>query len=848
MKIANTRRLRLLLQKIASGEALTAAEIKELTKYNDMAKKRKGKGVSSAVALAEKRRHAHLLSKVKKNQKLSAKEIKDLKLYESKLVSPKDVFVDLAAAAKFTGKSKRTILRWAKEGNIRLDGGGYSKKLIKEFLKNRKKTAAGNKLKRNAVKPGPSLAESVDGWGDLSDRDRQAKRMAEKRRAARDVKVPPVKNPRRRAKGKKDWKFFCLAYYPDLFYLPFSKNQIEIGDDIVRSIKTGVNRAKAAERGGGKTTIVKVLAGVYAPVYGFSKYLPIIRANATDAERTLKDIKAFYEHNDLLCEDFPEVCVPIRALEGAAQRAGAQTVGGERTRLEWGGKEVVLPRVKDKNGKLSDASGAVITSVGIDGPIRGLVRGPLRPDLVIIDDLETRESVRSHTESQKRKETIDCDISGLAGPDKIMPILMIGTIIKRGCLIDQYTDPKISPAWHGTRHKRLLKEPKNVEMWQRYMEMRQQNERDGDETGRGAHKYYLDNRKQMDKGAKVSNEYRFKTLVLDDGSQLEASAIESVYNDICKFGMEGFNTEFQNDPGEDSSEGDGIEAVHVQRKLSGMARGLIPAGTLKVTMAIDVHRRWLYWAVVAWKAGAIGNVIDYGYETVQSPLGNLVDQAVQKAMDEAILSAMLEFKDSLENTGGFVDEVTNKMRLPDLCLVDSGWRPDAVQAFCRAGGGRYMASSGFGANQLVGKYKKPGKIKLPFGDHWHMAIRPGMRQRYIALDVDYCKRRVHDGFMIPDTQNGSLAVFGDDPLRHRNFADQILGEVWVSEFSAGKGVREGWVVRHGRNHWLDGMAQNVAAAEMLNITVLKKVQSRPARPASRPKPGGGFLDGVGVDL
>ncbi len=63
----------------------------------------------------------------------------------------------------------------------------------------------------------------------------------------------------------------------------------------------------------------------------------------------------------------PEVCFPIQALDGIANRANGQLYQGKRTQIGWTAKEVVLPTIAG-----SKASGAIIKVAGLTGRIRGM--------------------------------------------------------------------------------------------------------------------------------------------------------------------------------------------------------------------------------------------------------------------------------------------------------------------------------------------------------------------------------------------------------------------------------------------------------------------------------------------
>uniref|UniRef100_A0A7C4LK80 Uncharacterized protein n=1 Tax=Schlesneria paludicola TaxID=360056 RepID=A0A7C4LK80_9PLAN len=60
----------------------------------------------------------------------------------------------------------------------------------------------------------------------------------------------------------------------------------------------------------------------------------------------LESIKTELDANDLLLADYPEVCHPIQALEGIANRCNGQLYQGERTHIGWTAKHIVLPTLK----------------------------------------------------------------------------------------------------------------------------------------------------------------------------------------------------------------------------------------------------------------------------------------------------------------------------------------------------------------------------------------------------------------------------------------------------------------------------------------------------------------------
>lgn len=750
-----------------------------------------------------------------------------------------DKLAGQTAAAKYAKVSTRTIRNWQKAGAVlRLEGGDYSKTLINNF-RAQIQAQIQAKISGDSTEPIPATAGN--------ERDRQRVLMAKKRAAVRDIEIPPVKNPARRARCADDPERFCKEYFPEIFYNPFTADQRTMINAIAGRMRTGGYQAIAATRGDGKTNIARVVGGVWGFCYGLIHWLNLLGANATEAASAIEDIKTHYEFNDKLAEDFPEVCIPIRALEGAAQRGGSQTVNGKRTRIKWGMMEIIFPHVEG-----SKASGGIITARGVDAAIRGLVRSGKRPDLNIADDIETRQSVRSTVQTDAIESTLVNDVLGLAGPGERLAVVYLCTIMRAGCLADRYTDIKINPAWNGLRHRFLITEPDNAKLWTRYIEMRQADQLAGDKLARGAHEFYLANRKKMDAGAKVNNPHRFINKPVDakkkkpgEKDMQEVSALQHAYNIIADNRRDFFDTEYQNCPKTEVVETAGLEPHAIQRKLNGVPKGVVPADCRRLTGYVDVGRRLLHFTVIAWGEGAKGAVVDYGTIEVHSPVGSLKEREIAQAQEQAILTALLVFRDSVES--GFAAADGGENRMIDLCLVDARWMSTPVHKFCAMSAkGVFKPSCGFGINSPQGRYRRPSKAKLPGGSHWHATLRPETRSLRFDLDVDYYKQRVHDGFLTPADQNGSITLYGDDPVRHRGFSEQILAEVWTRDFVPGKGWKEGWIVRHRANHFLDCAAGNIAAAEMAGIYLVSAQPTAAAQPKqstrARYRKGGGFLD------
>jgi hypothetical protein len=663
--------------------------------------------------------------------------------------------------------------------------------------------------------------------GAYDDRKSHAQIMRVRRAAARVVEIPEPKDFNRRQRCLADPEMFPRVYWPKIFYNPFDQNQKVIIHEIVSRVGTGGNLAEAVPRGGGKTCLTLCVGGIWAPAAGKISYLVILTPNGKMSEDELADLKMMYECSDDFADDFPEICTPIRALEGSPQRARTQTArtaGGthppERTWLVWATDNIVLPTVRLADGQLAKTSGFVVKTKGIDGAVRGLVRGGKRPDLVIGDDLETQESAYSKKQVEDRKRYLKRDVMGLSGPNDPMPILVLGTIITSGCLMDQLTDRQLNPGWGGVRLKRVLAWPKRMDLWEKYFEQCRVDQREGDKAHRTAHQFYLTNQTEMDEGAEVSTPYRLKNVTLPDGSILEVTALQSAMNDLYDMEQEGFDAEHQGQPHKDErEEGAALDPVQVMRKLNGIPKGFIPIGTEAVTIGIDIHARLLYWVAVAWTRELVGNIFDYGDCPIHSPLtGNLKDEENVKLVKDAIFNALVEFRE-WEQDNGWQVQGSSEVKHADLINIDTGYMDTAVFKFLQSGkGSGCFAVAGYGSTGQRSYPKPPpaGKIRR-LGTHWWASIKDGWRTWLHHVDSDHWKLHVQTGFMIKSGTNGSISLFGDQPVIHSAFAKQICAERWKEEFVPGKGIRKSFCLEHRNNHWLDCLHYATVGAEMMGL-------------------------------
>lgn len=179
--------------------------------------------------------------------------------------------------------------------------------------------------------------------------------------------------------------------------IPFSGFHQELADLLASDLtRLGI----AAPRGHAKSTITSFFYILHAALYGHKKNIVIVSSSEDMAVRFLRRIKAELEFNNRLLAMF----------------------GPQRTE-KWSETEIVLQ------------NSVTIHAKGRGAQLRGLISGSRRPDLIVLDDIEDEELVRSEI----RRADLEAWFNGTVIPTlapKIGQLVFIGTILHQDSLLN----------------------------------------------------------------------------------------------------------------------------------------------------------------------------------------------------------------------------------------------------------------------------------------------------------------------------------------------------------------------------------------------------------------------------
>jgi len=612
--------------------------------------------------------------------------------------------------------------------------------------------------------------------------------------------IPQPKNPERRTLTLGTFKFFLLTYFKERFYLPFSSDHDELCMNVQMAVMGGESSATAMPRSSGKTSIIE-LAPLWGYLNGITCFGLIIGATHQKAKDVLESIKTELLTSDLLLEDFPEICVPIRHIDNEPRRCKGQRHNGVRTGIEWSDSHIRLPYIAGRS------PGGIIYADGMSAALRGLRRALLdgrvvRPDLVILDDPQTDDSAASPAQTAKRWNLIFGCIKGLQGAGKRLSIFAAVTIIRRGDLACMLLDQTRLP-WRVIKAKSILSFPSDMDAWRAYHRFSIENKILGGSDDK-LNDYYTENKEALEKDAIVSWPERI--------TPGKVSALQG-FMEYFMQNRKGFMAEHQQDPEADEEKGaEMIDPSKLARKVNGHKRMTVPPNCLKAVMYIDTHDNAFYWAILAADANATPYVLEYSTWPEQTYFDFTLKSIPRKLEDR--------YPDIADNdarifrggcdlvewaVGKKLERWDGRHVTLDAVLADTGYKPEIWQKI-RDLYPMITLTKGVG----IGAKNKPMaewdiKPDRQVGHHWVKQYTKGREHPTIFIDVNHWKTAVSNSMAMPEAQMGSLTLYGDTTTAHDLFASHSAAEKCVLVSANGRSVSE-WQTKDGGgqdNHWFD---------------------------------------------
>jgi len=297
----------------------------------------------------------------------------------------------------------------------------------------------------------------------LTRRDLDHELAGLKKRIAEITRLADAGRPERIARARAEYGFFRKTYFPHL------------GDDDTNAFHHWVDENApvwgpgdrmeiAAPRGNAKTSLLTRVYTLWRIARGDVHNVIIISDTLDQSKLSIEAVKLELEENPRITDDFPEICGPGRIWQAEV----CTTKNGIRLMAAGAGKR-----------------------------IRGLNYRGKRPDLILLDDLENDDNVKTKDQRNKLEHWFTHTVLFLGPPDHSEQILYVGTFLHYDSLMARI---RKRGDFRFVKFRALVTQPDRMDLWDEWERLWR-----GDETRdkAGARAFYDAMRAEMDRGAAV---------------------------------------------------------------------------------------------------------------------------------------------------------------------------------------------------------------------------------------------------------------------------------------------------------------------------------------------------------
>ncbi len=308
----------------------------------------------------------------------------------------------------------------------------------------------------------------------------------------------------RRQLGQLDYEFFGRAYFSEYVSLPPCQFHHEQYAEMKRIEENGGGETViiAAPRESAKSTSWNTIYTANNAVYGKKHYIVLVSDSSDQAIDDLKQVKTALEENEYILEDFG-------SLKGNAT---------------W------------KTDAILTKNDVLMCAKGSGKKIRGIKHRQYRPDLIILDDVENDENVRSPDQRKYLMNWFNKVVMNAGS--KNTDVVVIGTILHYDSLLNNLLQ---KPGYRTRKYKAVINDS-NSPLWDEwaniYKDLTKSKKTDPvtGESGniKEAREFFEAHKEEMTAGTKViwqeaKDLYYYKRKYID-------------------LGPAAYNSEYQNEP------------------------------------------------------------------------------------------------------------------------------------------------------------------------------------------------------------------------------------------------------------------------------------------------------------
>ncbi len=267
--------------------------------------------------------------------------------------------------------------------------------------------------------------------------------------------------------------------------------------------------AWASPRGSAKSVYLSNIFPLHQIVFQKRKYILVISETDSISKKFMEYIANALKFNQKLREDFGELLSPKK----------------QENTLD--NLEMVLTK-----------SGTLIESASIGKQLRGKRNGAYRPDLVILDDLESAKNTNTPELREKNVHWFNSVVIPIGEPDRTA-FVYIGTAVHKDGLLFEVMK---RADFESKLFSAIVSYPTNEELWDEFEEII----RDSSIENRMevANKFYQENKEAMDEGVEVLWESRwsYKDLMIEKANMTSRAFSSEFLNNPYDVSSQTFDT------------------------------------------------------------------------------------------------------------------------------------------------------------------------------------------------------------------------------------------------------------------------------------------------------------------
>jgi hypothetical protein len=548
---------------------------------------------------------------------------------------------------------------------------------------------------------------------------------------------------------------------------------------------------QAEPRGFAKTSraVNQILLGI---LQGDIRFCLIVSSALDKSVEIMEQITTELTSNNALARLYPTIVACFKGVEGKPQRAPAQNIGGEPTKIEMTRDSITFPIV---TGELSSGARILVKTKdnirGLSSRIRaGEEAGKgLRPDFILLDDIQTDKDALSPTVSNRIARTIKRSALFSGSHTKKIRCILTITPNSRGDVASHFILKE--PSWEVAKYSMMVSMPKNMERWEEYgailLNFNKEIEGDRERAQIRAREFVRENYDILHEGAIPSWEWAYDW---ESDDSIELSATQHAMTIYFEEGEEAFMYECQCILAEDSINEDAIKASQDQilSRISHLPRYSFPSNHMYIVTHIDCNKDFLSYVTATSGQMIEPNIIDYGtwppqetaMWTKRNIYTNLAKHYPAINREDTRLMIYQAVKDLIPilATRQYTREEGAKF-YHRLIGIDINWEMDSVLSAMRESQHRSLLIAMQGVSY---KAKDKPMMEIVSNErekhfHCYSTITSDNTMPLLKVDTNYIKSFIHKGFVTVPGNAGSYRLYAAKHSEdHLLYSEHLVNE------------------------------------------------------------------------